>query len=256
MAWNTQRSPKSKTSSRCSFPIRAVPVTDRIFVSDATSELAPRLINTFRAMFDAREIDRLESDLVQQGMAFFYVSGAGHEATATLARHLGPNDWLNLHYRDKALLLARGVPVDEFFSSLVAGGDSHSAGRQMSAHFSTPTLKVLSFVGPVGNNALQAVGIAAAVVGHHRDRPDRSPPALQEARKHLRRCGNRRAPPIARRLHADLLGRLSVIRDAGRLAQSMRGSSKIFSHNCLLYRQTVARPPEKGARFDRGFQWF
>jgi hypothetical protein len=151
-------------------------VNDRIFLSDATSELAPRLIKTFRAMFAAREIDRLESDLVRQETVFFHASGAGGEATATLARHLGPNDWLHWHYRDKALLLARGVPVDEFFSSLVAGGDSHSAGRQMSAHFSAPTPKVLSFVGPVGNDALQAVGIAAAVVSTP-SRPTRSIPA-------------------------------------------------------------------------------
>jgi len=131
----------------------------------ATSERLRCLLNAFRAMFAAREIDRIELELVRQGIACFHVSGAGHEATAILARHLGPNDWLHLHYRDKALLLARGVPVDEFFRSLVAGRDSHSAGRQMSAHFSAPTLNVLSFVGPVGNNALQAVGVAAAIVG-------------------------------------------------------------------------------------------
>src|SRR5262249_36106518 len=54
-------------------------------------------------------------------------------------------------------------PVSEFFQSLLCKADSHSAGRQMSAHLSYPALKVLSLVGPVGNNALQAVGVAAGV---------------------------------------------------------------------------------------------
>ncbi len=114
-------------------------------------------------MLTAREIDLRERLLVSQGLGHFHVNGAGHEAMAALAAHLTYQDWLHLHYRDKALLLARGLPVTEFFRSLVGHPESHSAGRQMSAHFSAPDLRVLSIVGPVGNNALQAVGIAAAI---------------------------------------------------------------------------------------------
>lgn len=107
---------------------------------------------------------------VSQNMAHFHVSGAGHEATAALAAHLTDHDWLHLHYRDKGLLLARGLSIQEFFSSLLGRSASQPAGRQMSAHFSSPKLKISSMVGPVGNNALQAVGIAAAI----KDQPERS----------------------------------------------------------------------------------
>jgi 2-oxoisovalerate dehydrogenase E1 component len=130
-----------------------------------TSDI-PTLLRLHRAMFLAREVDRVEQDLVKQGLAHFHVSGAGHESTALLADFLGPHDWLHLHYRDKALLLARGLPLVEFFRSLLATGQSHSAGRQMSAHFSARALKIASMVGPVGNNALHAVGNAQAVKGH------------------------------------------------------------------------------------------
>ena len=99
-------------------------------------------------------------ELVNRGEAFFHVGGAGHEASAALNVHLTPDDWLHLHYRDKALMLARGIPAEQFFHSSLCTGASHSAGRQMSAHLSAPELKVLSLVGPVGNNALQAVGVA------------------------------------------------------------------------------------------------
>jgi len=126
----------------------------------------PTMLRFHRAMFIAREIDRVEQDLVKQGLAHFHVSGAGHEGTALLADFLGADDWLHLHYRDKALLVARGLPLVEFFRSLLATSGSHSAGRQMSAHYSARDLKVASMVGPVGNNALHAVGNAQAVRFH------------------------------------------------------------------------------------------
>jgi len=122
-----------------------------------------QLLSLYRAMVAAREIDRVEQELTRRGEAFFHVSGAGHESTAALAAHLTADDWLHCHYRDKALLLARGVTVRCFFDSLYCKHSSHSRGRQMSAHMSAPDLHVLSMVGPVGNNALQAVGVASAV---------------------------------------------------------------------------------------------
>ncbi len=112
-------------------------------------------------MLTSRSIDRMEMELITRGEAFFHVGAAGHEGVAVLAQHLKASDWLHLHYRDKALMLARGLPIGQFFESLLCTKNSHSAGRQMSAHISAPELKILSLVGPVGNNALQAVGVAA-----------------------------------------------------------------------------------------------
>lgn len=121
------------------------------------------LLRLYRAAFLSRAIDAEEDRLVRQGLAHFHVSGAGHESTAMLAEHLRPDDWLHLHYRDKALLLARGMTPLDLFRGLLATASSHSAGRQMSAHFSARHLNIMSMVGPVGNNALQAVGAAEAI---------------------------------------------------------------------------------------------
>lgn len=122
-----------------------------------------RALLLWRTMVTSRWVDRVEMELVNRGEAFFHVGGAGHEGTAALAAHLGPQDWLHLHYRDKALMLARGIPPAQFFHSLLCTAQSHSDGRQMSAHLSAPELHVLSLVGPVGNNALQAVGVAQEI---------------------------------------------------------------------------------------------
>ncbi len=121
------------------------------------------LLNLYRAMLTARRIDQLEQELTTRGEAFFHVSGAGHEASAALIPHLLEQDWLHCHYRDKAMMIARGVTARSFFDSLYCKDSSHSRGRQMSAHMSDPTLHLMSIVGPVGNSALQAVGVAAAI---------------------------------------------------------------------------------------------
>ncbi len=120
-------------------------------------------LQLYRCMRASRRIDELEQELVARGEAFFHVGAAGHEATAALAPLLQPQDYLHCHYRDKALMLARGMPVREFFDSLLCNSASHSGGRQMSAHLSSPALRILSTVGPVGNNALQAVGVAQQI---------------------------------------------------------------------------------------------
>jgi 2-oxoisovalerate dehydrogenase E1 component len=124
----------------------------------------PKALALYRVMLASRLVDKVEMELVNRGEAFFHVGGAGHEACAALNAHLTPDDWLHLHYRDKALMLARGISAEQFFHSSLCTTGSHSAGRQMSAHLSAPELKILSLVGPVGNNALQAVGVAHEVV--------------------------------------------------------------------------------------------
>ncbi len=135
------------------------------YVSPISQKTPPSLpediiMDLYRHMFTAREIDMMEAQYVKSGDAFFHVSGAGHESIAALNPHLIQDDWLHCHYRDKALMLARGITPEQFFLSLFAKDASHSQGRQMSAHMSDRSRNILSLVGPVGNNALQAVGVA------------------------------------------------------------------------------------------------
>jgi 2-oxoisovalerate dehydrogenase E1 component len=133
------------------------------FGDDAAFPGRERLRELYRTMLVARYVDDVEGEMTSGGEAAFHVSGSGHEGSAVLALSLIPEDWLHLHYRDKALILARGVPPAMFFHSLICNGASHSAGRQMSAHMSDPSRRLLSTVGPVGNNALQAVGVASRI---------------------------------------------------------------------------------------------
>ncbi|MFO0818139.1 MAG: beta-ketoacyl-ACP synthase 3 [Pirellulales bacterium] len=119
----------------------------------------------YRAMLLARRIDEAEQRLAREGAVFFHIPGAGHEGSCALAPHLNSDDWLHCHYRQKALLLARGVKAHDYLAALFCNDDSPSRGRQMSEFMSDPALHVLSMVVPTANHALQAVGVAAAT--HH-----------------------------------------------------------------------------------------
>ena len=78
-------------------------------VTESKGPALETLGELYRHMFTSREIDILEQSYTGRGEASFFVSGAGHEATAALVPHLIAEDYLHCHYRDRALMLARGM---------------------------------------------------------------------------------------------------------------------------------------------------
>jgi 2-oxoisovalerate dehydrogenase E1 component len=133
-------------------------------MGDTTTSIPTKtLLPLYRYMVTAREMDIVEDEYTARGEAFFHVSGAGHEGSVMLHPHLTEDDWLHCHYRDKALMLARGMTTEMFFMSLFGKDGAHSRGRQMNAHMSSPEHKILSMVGPVGNSGIQSAGIASVV---------------------------------------------------------------------------------------------
>ncbi|MBM4000249.1 MAG: transketolase [Planctomycetes bacterium] len=119
--------------------------------------------DVYRSMAVARRVDEIEQEMVRRGEGYFHVSAAGHEGSAMLAPFLRPGDWLLPHYRDKALMLARGFPARGFLDAVLCNDGSASKGRQISAHLSDPDRRIVSMAGPVGNATLHAAGIAAVV---------------------------------------------------------------------------------------------
>src|ERR1051326_4276256 len=86
----------------------------------------------------SREGDRREGILLRQSKGWFQVSGMGHEALAALVYALRPDDYLFPYYRDRAMMLARGVTNYELALAYLAKRDSSSGGRQMPGHYRDP----------------------------------------------------------------------------------------------------------------------
>ena len=132
---------------------------------DPEGPVSEWLLDAYRTMVTARQLDHREISLKRQNKSFFQVSGAGHEAVqVAMAAHLrSGSDWFYVYYRDRAFALAIGqIPLDHLLGAVGASDDPNSAGRQMPSHFSDPGLHLATMSAPTGTQFLQAVGAAEA----------------------------------------------------------------------------------------------
>src|SRR5581483_8691876 len=83
----------------------------------------------------AREGDRREGILLRQSKGWFQVSGMGHEALGAFCFHLRPDDYIFPYYRDRAIMLARGLTNYDLALAYFAKRASSSGGRQMPGHY-------------------------------------------------------------------------------------------------------------------------
>ncbi|MEM6553511.1 MAG: beta-ketoacyl-ACP synthase 3 [Planctomycetota bacterium] len=120
-------------------------------------------LGLYRAMATARRVDELELELAAAGEAFFQIAGTGHEPAAVLDLFLQPSDWVHGHYRDKALMIARGIGPKAWFDSVLTTAGNYSHGRQMCCFMASRELRLPSTVIPVANHCLHACGIADRV---------------------------------------------------------------------------------------------
>ena len=115
-------------------------------------------LDYLRLMMLSREGDRREGILLRQSKGWFQVSGMGHEAMGALAYVLSETDYLFPYYRDRSLMLARGVTNYELALAYFAKRGSGSGGRNMPAHFNAREHNVFSVPTPTGGSLLPAAG--------------------------------------------------------------------------------------------------
>jgi 2-oxoisovalerate dehydrogenase E1 component len=123
------------------------------------------LLRIYRTMIVSRKLDDRELILQRQGQAWFSASCAGKEAAlCALGLILRPTDPLWGYYRDRALILMRGMTMREMLmASVAAAADPSSGGRQMPEHWSDPSRAICPYLSPVGANVIPAAGLAEAV---------------------------------------------------------------------------------------------
>src|SRR5262245_14424193 len=123
------------------------------------------LLHVYRTMIVSRKLDDRELMLQRQGQAWFSASCAGKEAAlCALGLLLRPTDPLWGYYRDRALILMRGMtPREMLMASVASAGDPSSGGRQMPEHWSDSNRAICPYLSPVGANVIPAAGLAEAV---------------------------------------------------------------------------------------------
>jgi 2-oxoisovalerate dehydrogenase E1 component len=111
-------------------------------------------------ILESRHGDLREQNLNRQGKGHFHVSGMGHEALAAISFATEDGDYLCGYYRDRALVLGRGVTSAELALDYFAKRDGQSHGRQMPSHYSYASKNIWSVPTPTGSQLLPACGIA------------------------------------------------------------------------------------------------
>jgi 2-oxoisovalerate dehydrogenase E1 component len=117
-------------------------------------------LRLLRIILDSRHADLREQNLIRQGKGHFHVSGMGHEGLAAVSIQMEPDDYIVSYYRDRGLVLGRGMTTRQLGLEYFAKRNTGSGGRQMPSHYSDAGLHIWSVPTPTGSQLLPACGIA------------------------------------------------------------------------------------------------
>src|SRR6476660_3822663 len=117
-------------------------------------------LRLLRIILESRHADLREQNLIRQGKGHFHVSGMGHEGLAAVSMQMEPDDYIVSYYRDRGLVLGRGMTTRDLGLEYFAKRNTGSGGRQMPSHYSNRKLNIWSVPTPTGSQLLPACGIA------------------------------------------------------------------------------------------------
>jgi 2-oxoisovalerate dehydrogenase E1 component alpha subunit len=132
-----------------------------------------RCLELYRIMVRTRRLEERCIKMSKSGEAFFWVGGPGEEAfNACLGLQVrkgcGPAyDYLHLHYRNTALLLAMGMPIiDHVRQMAMTKTDPHSWGRNFVCHYAIREWNVIPVTSVVEVQYVMAPGTALVQKRH------------------------------------------------------------------------------------------
>src|SRR2546429_4313337 len=102
-------------------------------------------------MLESRHADLREQNLNRQGKGHFHVSGMGHEALAAVSIQMEPDDFIVPYYRDRGLVLGRGMTTRQLGLEYFAKRNTGSGGRPMATPPTAPDLHNSSGPTPPGS---------------------------------------------------------------------------------------------------------
>ncbi len=126
-----------------------------------------RCLELHRLMVRARVLEERMIKMSKSGQGYFWIGGPGEEAfNAALGMQVmkgeGPTfDYLHLHYRNSALMLALGMePIEALRQMAMTATDTHSRGRNFASHYSCKAWNVLPVTSVIEVQYVMAPGTA------------------------------------------------------------------------------------------------
>ena len=137
-----------------------------------TQEEVELLKSLYTKMLRLYFVEERVKIFVRQNKCSFHASARGHEKTQiaiTLLLERG-KDWFFPYYREKALMVGLEMSLHDIFQGMLSRrGDPNSEGRNMSEHFSSKELRIVSPTACTGTQYLAAVGTAKAIKADGKD---------------------------------------------------------------------------------------
>lgn len=138
------------------------------------SQLEPKTqLEIFHLMLKARALEERLITMFKQNQGFFWIGGPGEEAfNVCLGMQVNKgqgldHDYLHLHYRSSAILLAMGMdPLSAIRQMKNTATDPHSGGRNFSSHYSIRKWNVVPITSPIETQYLTAIGTGIAQRDH------------------------------------------------------------------------------------------
>ncbi len=150
-------------------------LTPEVF-SGTESLAAERCLQLHRIMVRSRVMEERMIKMSKSGQGYFWIGGPGEEAfNAALGllvkKGQGPAfDYLHLHYRNSAALVAMGMPLLEGIRQmLMTATDTHSMGRNFSGHFANRAWNVIPVTSVIEVQYVMAPGTAMVQKRHGGD---------------------------------------------------------------------------------------
>ncbi len=130
---------------------------------------AEQALRVYDHMLRARLLEERLITMYKQGDGFFWIGGPGEEAFNVPLGMLVDkgqgfqHDYLHLHYRSSATLLAMGAdPVDSLRQMKNTATDPYSRGRNFAGHYSARKWNVVPVTSPIEIQYSIAIGTARA----------------------------------------------------------------------------------------------
>ncbi len=147
---------------------------DDIAARAARDELTPeQLVAMHELMVKGRVLEERLITMWRQGDGYFWIGGPGEEAFNVplgLLVNKGQgldHDYLHLHYRSSATLLAMGAdPIDSLRQMKNTATDPYSGGRNFVGHYSVRAWNVVPVSSPIETQFSMAPGTAIAQKRH------------------------------------------------------------------------------------------
>lgn len=135
-----------------------------------------RCLEIHRIMARTRAMEERMIKMSKSGEGYFWIGGPGEEAfNACLGLQIkkgeGPDyDFLHLHYRNSATLVAMGMPlIDGIRQMAMTATDPHSRGRNFPGHFARREWNVMPISSVIENQFAIAPGTAIVQKRHGGD---------------------------------------------------------------------------------------